>query len=316
VTTGAINNPTAGTIGSPDTVVIAGGAIGDLEYSGIKLYGGAWLSDEHSLALEGGVFWLGQHGTSSDASSDGSFPLSRPVLDSAEHVVVVAAPGLASGNVLVQTTTDFFSAELNFAQNLYRCKGWSFDILCGFRYAYLHDALSIAQNSTALTPGSLFVPGIGSVSSLSSTDSFGVTNRFYGGQFGARLDWSWKNFDFCMTAKVAPGYTYETANIDGYSNVVFAGGATASLHQGVLNQASNIGQYDSKTFSVFSDMAFTFGYRITPHIRLLAGYDVMLWSRVQRAADQIDRNIADPAYPETRSYFWAQGITVGMEFRY
>jgi hypothetical protein len=68
---------------------------------------------------------------------------------------------------------------------------------------------------------------------------------------------------------------------------------------------------------------------------VFAGYEILYWNRVVRPGDQIDHNVnlsqnavldpkgvgtlvgpAQPAPLFNRSDFWAQGINLGLEYRY
>jgi hypothetical protein len=71
---------------------------------------------------------------------------------------------------------------------------------------------------------------------------------------------------------------------------------------------------------------------ITPQLRAFVGYDLLYWTQVDRPGSQVDTNInlsqsailgtgalTGPAYPApvlNRTDFWAQGVNVGLEFRY
>ncbi len=89
---------------------------------------------------------------------------------------------------------------------------------------------------------------------------------------------------------------------------------------------------DEMTFA--PELGLNIGYQITQHLRAFAGYDFLYLSNVLRPGDQIDRGInfsqtvqsaiagnttasgTRPALPFTESDFWAQGINLGLEFRY
>jgi len=71
------------------------------------------------------------------------------------------------------------------------------------------------------------------------------------------------------------------------------------------------------------------GYQINCRTRAFVGYNVLYWAHVRRSADQIDtvvdyRNIPpiEPGgtiHPQAQlrnNDFWAQGINVGVAFRY
>ena len=74
-----------------------------------------------------------------------------------------------------------------------------------------------------------------------------------------------------------------------------------------------------------------FYWFITQHMGAFVGYDYLYWARVVRPGNQVDSNInlsqsailggtpngpASPTPLFSRSDFWAQGISLGLEFRY
>jgi hypothetical protein len=332
-TTGLATNPTAGTLGNPDTAVLIGnGPIGNNEFSGIQAAVGTWLTPDQVQGVELSGFWFARHSGSVTVSSDatGSPPISRPIIDPVvgESIIPVSVPGALVGSLSAQSETELHSAEINFIQNICRVNSWGVDVLVGFRYAYLNDSLVIVQNSTALTAFGSLPAG----ATASMTDAFSTTNRFYGAQFGMRVNYVFSPFDVSVSAKVGLGATAEQVNIDGFSTINNTGNVSA-FHQGVLAQPSNIGQYYNRVFSFLSQVDGTVGWRIAPSVRLLAGYSGFYWSRVQRPADQIDRRVnpaqvpisatfapgtvsSVPQFGISRTDFWAQGLNVGIELRY
>jgi hypothetical protein len=84
------------------------------------------------------------------------------------------------------------------------------------------------------------------------------------------------------------------------------------------------------TFTVVPELGLNIGYQLTNHIRAFVGYNFLYWSSVVRPGDQIDPRVntnlipppistagpAVPAFAFHGSDFWAQGITLGVEFRW
>ena len=71
------------------------------------------------------------------------------------------------------------------------------------------------------------------------------------------------------------------------------------------------------------------GYQLTYNLRGYLSYDLMYWGCVMRAGDQVDHNVdvgnstpgatsvlPFPAYPNRPSCFWAQGMNLGLEYRF
>ena len=88
----------------------------------------------------------------------------------------------------------------------------------------------------------------------------------------------------------------------------------------------------SDLLSVIPSVEVKVSYYFSNWCRLFVGYDYMYWNQVVRPGSQIDRNVnptqstlfgngllAGPASPTplfNRTDFWAQGITVGLEFKF
>ena len=340
VTTGNSANPTAGSLGNSDTVILLGdGSIGPKEFSGIQATLGMWLDPERLESLEIGGFWLGKNSRQYHFTSDanGSPPLAQPVIvGGIERSLLFAQPGNFSGNFAADTHMDFHSLELNKARNILRVCGWTLDTLVGFRYFYMNDFLGLNHN-TALLPGGVGLIKFGGTavpagSKFHVSDSFDMTNRFYGGTIGARADWTWCKFDVGAVMKISMGATVHVAAIDGSTTLTAIDGTRTTISGGSLAQPSNIGRTTNTDFSVVPEVTLTAGYQVTPHLRLLVGYTFIDWNRILRAGNQIDRqvNIAQvptspqfapgaagpPIFPGTRTDFWAQGINVGLELKF
>lgn len=338
VTTGSTANPRAGVIGAGDTTILLGdGAIGPKEFSGIQASAGMWLDEERLQSLEIGGFWLGKNSKQYRFASDagGSPILAQPILAPGETGLVFTFPGRFAGNFIVNSIMDFHGVEMNLARNLFRLNGWSVDYFAGARYLYLNDNLALNQNITVLPGSALPFNNVnqGPGSNFLIYDSFHITNRFYGGQIGARANWTWRRFDVNATMKLGLGATAHTAIIDGTTTLNAPNGATATVSGGSLALASNIGRHGGSDLSVVPELTATVGYQIAPCLRLLAGYNLLYWSRIERVGNQIDRHIdltqlptsgatipgaigTSPVFFNTRTEFWAQGLNLGVEVKY
>jgi len=333
VTTGV--NGSLGQLGDPGTTVLLGDSIGPKQFNGVQAMLGIWLDDQKVTSLELAGFWLGnasrQYTFSSDAN--GNPILSQPVQTPAEQALIVTLPGFSTGSIHVNSIMDFHSAEINLAHNIWRVKGWSFDYFGGVRYLYLNDNLSINQNITLLG-GSIPFVGVpqGSGSNFLFNDVFNATNRFYGGQLGGRINWTWRNWDLGATVKFGLGATTHNVSIDGTTTLNATNGGSTTVAGSTLAQASNIGSHTSTDVSFINEVTATLGYQVTSHMRLMVGYNILYWNRVERAGNQIDRNVdftqsptdprfvgktgIAPQFPNSRTDFWAQGVNLGIEIKY
>src|SRR5581483_6431005 len=135
--------------------------------------------------------------------------------------------------------------------------------------------------------------------------------------------------------KLGLGGTYHEVKIDGSQTFVGPTGLVQRFTGGLLALPSNIGAHQRGSFSFVPELTLTAGYRASDHWRVFVGYNFLYWSSVVRAGSQIDRaldetlipnfNTINPAPPAGRSRpavlfektdFWAQGLNLGVEFRY
>jgi hypothetical protein len=181
----------------------------------------------------------------------------------------------------------------------------------------------------------------GNVTTLN--DSFNTSNQFYGGQFGSRLSVRGDWFSLDVTGKVAVGSGHQIVDIQG--SVTQSGPnplvppGLGTFAGGLFAQSTNIGRFNanplSVPFMVLPSLEVKLACQITERIRAYAGYDFMYWTQVLRPGNQIDHNVnlsqnavldpngvgtlVGPAQPTplfNRSEFWAQGVSIGLEFRY
>jgi hypothetical protein len=319
-----------GVIGQPGTTVLFGGPVNDGMRVGERLRGGMWFDDCHICGVEGSFFFLGQSVDEfQHVCQPGDFT-SRPFFNTAigaQDAELLCFPGLTTGNIFIRATSEFLGADANWRRKLYCDCSTRVDLLVGFRYLHLGDDLAVQETVTNLDPASGVVG-----ESFILSDRFNTNNNFYGGQFGfagefhagrAYLDWR-TLFGFGATTRVVT-IAGSTTFVDAVTPL-----PTVTQPGGLLAQPSNIGQRTSTGFSVVPELAVNLGYQVTDHFRAFVGYTFIYWSQVARAGEQINLNI-DPAQIPSRvgpgvgvnppfifhpNDFWAQGINLGLEFRY
>ena len=98
----------------------------------------------------------------------------------------------------------------------------------------------------------------------------------------------------------------------------------------LLALESNSGTFSRDEFSVVSEFGATLGYALSARSRFLVGYTFIYWPNVVRAGEQIDLNVNTdllpppqatddpevPAFAFNETNFWAQGISLGLEYRW
>ena len=320
----------AGAIGQPSTRVLFGGSdVNFGAFSGMRFTLGGWLDDDQSVGVEGSGFLLERRANRFAAGSDslGNPPLYIPAFNvqaGAERALAVSDPlRQFSGDVSVTSTLQLWGAEFNGIFNAWRGAGLEVSLLAGFRYADLSENLKIHNTTNDL----LFL------NTDVLTDQFGTRNQFYGGQLGSRVSWQRDRLSVDVTGKVALGATHQVVNIQGDITQSGPGAfAPGTFPGGIFTQPTNIGRRTANDFGVLPAVELKLAYQLTPRLRAFAGYDFMYWNQVVRPGNQIDRNInasqspifgggalvgqASPAPLLSRTDFWAQGVSFGLEFKF
>jgi hypothetical protein len=324
VTTGSPSDSIPGALGQPTTQVLYGGNTPSSgTRPGLRGMVGYWLNDDHTLGVEVGGFFLGDHTNSFSATSFGSPLLARPFIDAAtgtETVELVAAPGALAGTITSSLTSKFGGWEANVRSNLWCGCNAYIDGIVGFRYLGLDETLNINENLTVLTS---------SGGGFQINDRFGVHNNFYGTQVGIAGEYRFGAWSVGLKTTVALGPTQEIVDISGTTRISPPGASPQNFNGGLLAQTTNIGRHTRDVFGVVPEVGMNVGYQFSDHFRVFAGYNFLYWNNVVRPGTQIDRTVntnllappvsggpSRPAFLFHGSDFWAQGVTLGIEFRY
>jgi hypothetical protein len=339
VTAGDPADAVPGGLGQPGTRTLFGGG-GDgfgRNAPGVRLRGGYAI--DNTWAVEAGAFMLQARSTrfAAQSGADGSPVIGRPVINEAGGAEISFAdsfPGVLAGGITVHSSSSFWGVEANAARQL-SAGGPKVELLFGARYLRLHDRIRIDDNLTPLAAGFLtFLGGAADPpTTMTDFDQFSTTNDFYGAQLGVRSSLAVNRWMFGGSGKLALGMTRQVVGIDGATSLLTPGAPTLTAPGGVLALSSNIGTYRSNRFTVVPELELTTGYEIFPNAVINVGYNLIYWSDVVRAADQIDRTIntnlvpsaptfgtpggaARPAFTFNRTDYWAQGLNVGFNFRF
>jgi hypothetical protein len=322
-----------GSLGAPGTVVLNGGAVDYGPESGFRVTAGFWLDDCHHKALETTFFSLGPQNKQFNDNSGVNAVIARPFFDQnfgVESAELTAAPGLATGSIVVRNSARLWGLEENLRCNL--CCGCNsrLDFLAGLRYLELDEGLTIGEN--VLTgPDAPFPPG----THATVYDEFSTRNRFLGGQVGLDYETHRGSWFLDVRGKAALGNTEETLKIVGSQTVTPPGGPTTTYTGGLLALPSNIGIYHRDRFTVVPELTLNVGYEFTENVRAYVGYNFLYWSGILSPGAQIDRvlnvnqipNATPPAFPPVagpvrpvaplkQSDFQVQGLNFGLEFRF
>ncbi len=299
--------------------------------TGFRFAIGGWLDTNRNIGIEATFFDIDSRSNNFSASSDagGNPMLAIPFINQTPGSVgpalmPITTPGKFSGDINIGSSLSLWGTELNGVFSLLRTSGgFEVTVLAGFRYLDLQENLNLQTDSQSLADNTL----------TSFYDSFNTRNQFYGGQLGTRVSWQSDRLSFDIAAKVALGGNYETLDVQG-STVQYPGNSfTPNVYPGgFFAQQSNIGHTTANQFAVIPSVELKMSYAVTPRCRLFVGYDFLYWNQVVRPGSQVDHNInlsqsvvlgngvlsgpASPAPLFNRTDFWAQGITLGVDFRY
>jgi Putative beta barrel porin-7 (BBP7) len=318
-----------GVLGAAGTSILFGGPVNSGMEVGGRIGAGYWLDCERTCALEGYFFQLGATATHANAGTPGS--VSRPFFNvntGLPDAQLVSLPGFVDGAVQAGASSgSLLGAGALLRTNLYcdcRCR---LDALVGYRYLSLSDNVAISENLTATDPTSVVLP-VGT--NIVLADNFHTANYFHGCDIGLAGALKWNAWTLEATASVALGSTLERVDINGATSISVPGSSAVTSPGGLLALSSNSGVYSRNVFAVVPETRIHLAYDINACTRIHLGYNFLYWSRVVRAGDQIDLAVNPgllppplpgaspqrPAFTFQGTNFWAQGIDVGLSFRY
>ncbi len=305
----------AGVLGQPGTTVLLGNQQLNTDLrAGGRISFGTWLDPDDNLGVEFSYLGLGQSVDRFNMSSSGSPILARPFFNvetGSEDSHLIAYPNLSHGSFSATSTSDFQVAEFLVRKAIARAPGYRIELLAGYRFQQLVEDLNLGDTSTM------------AASTIQISDQFHACNDFNGGVLGMATEWHRERWSLETNLKLALGDTHSQIDIEGSTST---GGAT--YPGGLLALPSNIGVHTADQFSIVPELGATFGYDLTCHLRAIIGYTLIYWSGVSRPGDQIDLDVspsqfppttqtgAKPSFTQQTSDFWAQGINLGLDYRF
>jgi hypothetical protein len=337
VTTGPATDPLAGHLDNPSTGIVLGVHGLDTDpTSGGRFRAGLWFDADNTFGVEiAGFLFAPSRGSQAVVSdANGSPILSRPVIvGGAEQVYDIAFPGMLRGGFGVDTSSRLEGLELNLVGFAFGDRNLSLELLGGIRYMRLAEDLNLRYAVTPLVDMEAFGGMIPAGSDIAVLDAYRTTNHFYGGQLGARGEWSQGPFSLGLSGKLGLGVNDQTIRIDGSTALRVPGAAPTAFVGGILANPANMGRFETQQFAVVPELGVTLGYWITPRVRATVGYNVLFWSDVLRPGQQIDRIVNPALIPIDRMYtpgipiqrtsplflrsdFWAESLMLGLDIRF
>lgn len=323
------SQPNAGVLGQANTSILFGDQpLNNNLHAGGRLSFGVWLDQYEQSGLEFSYLILGQNTQAYSNQSMGNPILARPfynVTTGAQDAVLIAYPNAFNGTFNALSVENFEGAEALWRRALVRGGDGRTDLLLGYRYQRLTDGLTVGDSIT--TSGTSSVPPAGTT--INTTDLFHTRNNFNGGELGFAMQCRHERWTVDTTLKMGIGATETNVLINGWTSVITGGTTTARYNGGLLALASNMGTHDSWQFSTLPEIDLTLGYDLTPRLKATLGYSLLYWSGVARPGDQIDLNVNPKEIPPPTttagerpefvlhtSDFWAQGLNLGLEYRF
>lgn len=319
----------AGVLGQSATTTLFGGErLPDEMRFGGRIRYGEWLDPAHFYGLEWEYLALERAAAAESVSSDGTIIYARPffnALTGRQDAELVSFPNLLSGYADATVRTSFESAGVRLLTNLRQgdpcsslCGYSRWDFLLGYRYARLHDDITINENLTSLQGAN---PG-----SFDITDRFNTRNTFHGADLGLRWEGIDRDLTLQLLAKVGLGTNQQLVQIDGDTTTTVVGIST-DFSGGFLAQRTNMGHFERDRFGVLPELGIKLGWQFSDRTRFTLGYSVVYWSNVVRAGNQIDTTVNPnllppeaspftgplrPGFSFRETDFWAQGLDLGL----
>jgi len=285
--------------------------------------------------VEGSFFYVPPRSTTRGVSSSGqpgSTDLWVTFIDPNipdESLTELSATGFFAGSATETLRNSLMGAELIGTAKLPAPGFLRLEALAGFRYLRLKETYTFTTSSPNIAP---LHPDV-----FETTDQFETTNNFYGLELGARGRADWGRVFLTGAVKVGLGAMVQSVDINGQlvTNDFNNFGAPQTFAGGYFAQPTNIGTHTRTVFAAVPEVDLTLGYQITPRISVFAGYTFMYASNVLRAPAQVNRTVnpfgapaftgdppgpqigpAEPSFKANSSGFWAQGLNIGLAFRF
>jgi hypothetical protein len=324
----------SGALASPATTVLFGDErIGDTMRNGFRLDAGIWLDAEKTVGLGLDFFALESSSALFRGPLDDHEILARPFTDATTgraEAELVNYPGFVRGQVQVDAVSPgLWGWGLALRECVGCCRdhcgraGTRTDWILGYRHLRLDDRVRISEQLAS----PIFIAG----TELAVEDHFTTQNAFHGVELGlSRTEW-FRRWELDYSARLALGWNASSTRIHGRTTVESPGFDPVIHEGGLLALGTNAGRFDDDDFTAVFQIGTNLAYRLTDRILVRVGYSLFYWPDVFRAGDQIDTTInpnllpppleqtTGPDRPAARLRdcdFWAQGLNLGVEYRF
>ena len=307
--------------------------IGNGDHDGYRIDGGLWLDHCHLWGIEADYLNVSGKPDGYDSGLTSGFkngvpmPVVRASIQPPTRAVTATlpiynfdligfggynTPPVYVGRITVDTSDYFQSAGLWLRRQLLATE-WStcgdevcwtdasartfrLDALGGYRYARLIDAVNERDETVDVFPGYDQFTGYNYVNNCQAA------NDFNGADLGLNGVYTAGRFSLDVLGKMAFGLNNQMVTL--YNLNVVNGSNNPNL--GTITRSALSQEFSRDRFSVIPELTLTGGYQVTDHVKVTAGYDLLYWSAVVRAANQI------PVDPKTG---YPYGVVVGARWQ-
>jgi hypothetical protein len=329
-----IGNPQAtvpGAIGQPGTIVVIGGVPPHkFEFPmtpGVQFTVG-WNRGDGSIGVEASGFIMERASNSQSFTADvNGFPntyLPFQAPDNSFQALPFTIPGVVTGGSEAVGSTKLWGVESNLtAPFAIDRESYTFygTFLVGGRYLDLADRVRITNALNLVGNPAAFAIG---------QDQFSTHNQFAGPQVGTTMGLCKGGWSFELTTKLAAGITHQLRRIEG-APIVSASVASPLLVPGpLLALPSNVGRQTARRVTLVPEIEVKSQVAVTSWCSLTLGYSLLYWNKVLCPGDQMSPLVnvtqlpfrgpvvgpLDPKPQFLHTDYFAQGLSLGVEFRY
>jgi hypothetical protein len=323
-------------------------------HDGYRVDFGMWLDCSHCWGLEADYFDVSGKPCNYDSgpvdgydASGNPYPVVRLAYDPATYTTsglaldAVGYPGYCNGRITVETSNYFQSAGVTLRRQL-RGYDWSsgsgdvnwkdacvrtfrLDAIGGYRFARLIDTVNEEDDSFVFANNPSNNPN-NYLYAYNYANDYRSVNNFNGGELGLNAVYTFGRWSLDVVGKAAIGVNNQYVSLNNLATVDVnnqAGGGRP-----LVDVVQSFQEFTRNRFSAIPELMVTGGYQLTDHLKVTVGYDLLYWTAVVRAADQI---AADPVtgYPYgttagsfatgfswNESHYFAEGLRLGAELRY
>ncbi len=314
VTTGdpsVVDSTDAGILPAAEILFGGGRQSSDMQAGG-RLDLGFWLDERQCTGIGNRFFGLGNDDMHFRSDSLDNPILAIPFIDvDTEESLLIAFPGLASGSVDVQGSSEVLGNDLYARFLLCRDCDSRLDFITGWSDSRINDDLRIRSRSTITEVGGNIPIG----TETNVFDRFDTRNEFNGVILGLIHEYECRCYSWQTLARVSLGNMNQRVIIDGQTSIAVPGDDAEVTAGGLFtNPDTNIGEFERNEFTAVTEVGLNFAYHVGPCTKLTVGYSFLYWNDVLRPGDQIDRTVGDgrPDQRFDRSDYWVQGVNLGF----